>query len=479
VGRVAGGDGNPLIEGLSPMDQPVGLGTTASHGQAFSPPLTLFSFLWAVATLFHVASYDQWTEARLTIPTAFWVLLQPKSTLAVVALALAHVCETFVSSPFIPNHQLFAALANTTLIAGASVLALRTRRLAVSRDALFNAFAPAVRIALLVLYVFAVFHKLNTDWFDPRVSCGSTLYGALHNRFPVLPQSALWATGAIYLSLGFEIAIPLLLAVERTRHAGVLVGATFHWFLALHPFHGFYNFSSMLLALFSLFIRPELVTHLLERLGERRMRMVSLTMTALLAACFFLSVSSVNQLLGGVDPFLRLWTFYGLAPVVALAVFADGDSNLRRESGWQVFALPQPVLAVLPIVVFLNGLSPYLGLKTETAWAMFSNLRTEGGVSNHLLVPASVQVFDYQRDLVQVTRSSNSFLRRSAREGQLVPYFEVLRRPNERIGFIRNGVEHPYKRVSDDPSFPGEVSFLQAKFLSFRPVDRRRQTCNH
>ena len=62
-------------------------------------------------------------------------------------------------------------------------------------------------------------------------------------------------------------------------------------------------------------------------------------------------------------------------------------------------------LCVVPLVVVLNGLSPYVGLKTETSWAMYSNLRTEVH-PNHFLVPASVKVFGYQDDLVEILATS-------------------------------------------------------------------------
>jgi hypothetical protein len=55
------------------------------------------------------------------------------------------------------------------------------------------------------------------------------------------------------------------------------------------------------------------------------------------------------------------------------------------------------------LIALGNGVTPYLGLKTVANYSMFSNLRTEGGQSNHLLIPAG-QFFlaEYQTDLVRV-----------------------------------------------------------------------------
>jgi hypothetical protein len=123
---------------------------------------------------------------------------------------------------------------------------------------------------------------------------------------------------------------------------------------------------------------------------------------------------------------------------------------------------------------------PYAGLETETAWAMFSNLRTEGGRSNHLLVPAAFQVFGCQRDLVRVTSSSDRILSLMASKGQLVPYFELARRPNASVSYLRNGVERRFARVSDDPAFSGPMPIAVRRFMLFRGVDAgEKQSCVH
>jgi hypothetical protein len=72
--------------------------------------------------------------------------------------------------------------------------------------------------------------------------------------------------------------------------------------------------------------------------------------------------------------------------------------------------VPRAVLLPLVALVGFNGLCPYLGLKTTLCYAMFSNLRTEGGTTNHLFIPASWQVFDVQQDLVTILDSSDDAL---------------------------------------------------------------------
>ena len=47
-------------------------------------------------------------------------------------------------------------------------------------------------------------------------------------------------------------------------------------------------------------------------------------------------------------------------------------------------------------------MNPYLGLRTAGTFSMFSNLRTEGKVSNHLLLSKNpIKIWNYQEDIVK------------------------------------------------------------------------------
>lgn len=59
---------------------------------------------------------------------------------------------------------------------------------------------------------------------------------------------------------------------------------------------------------------------------------------------------------------------------------------------------------VMLLFTFLNGAAPYLGLKTQSTWTMFSNLQVEGGRSNHFFIPCW-QPFSFLRDVVVVLDS--------------------------------------------------------------------------
>jgi hypothetical protein len=73
---------------------------------------------------------------------------------------------------------------------------------------------------------------------------------------------------------------------------------------------------------------------------------------------------------------------------------------------------------------------------------MFANLRTEGGISNHLVFASPVPLFPYLTDVVAVEEATDhGHLPWMAANGMLMPYVRVLmeleRHPEARISFRR------------------------------------------
>jgi hypothetical protein len=149
------------------------------------------------------------------------------------------------------------------------------------------------------------------------------------------------------------------------------------------------------------------------------------------------------------------------------------------------FSIPHLSFAILPVVVFLNGLSPYLGLKTENSYAMFSNLRTEGNISNHYIMPTSFQIFDFQKDMVEIVSSSDPRLQLLANENKLMVFFSfknyVAQVRPERIEYIRNGQNHTFLLSSTDSGEPLLKSNpILKKLLNFRTISKTEpQPCSH
>lgn len=138
---------------------------------------------------------------------------------------------------------------------------------------------------------------------------------------------------------------------------------------------------------------------------------------------------------------------------------------------------------ILLIWVVVNGLCPYLGLKTAGVFTMHSNLRTEGGTSNHLFIPTFLQIFKFQRDLVFIADSSDPFLRKHAKQRNRLPYF-VLRsyisqaaqrgEKNIEVTFVREGKTRILNNAEKDPELSKPYPFLLRKWMFFRAVRSER-----
>ena len=345
------------------------------------------------------------------------------------------------------------------------------RTFAVEPGTLYRTFAPIVRLELIILYFFAVLHKLNADFLDPQISCAVHFYAAQLQSLPF----ALAGAVPIYLTLAVETAIPLLLCWPLTRNAGILLGLLFHAAVGFNPISEFYNFSSMIFALLFLFASLRLdagwpTRYLFRPLWWEGVPFYGKSVLAVGAVLVFvgLVVAAPAELA------LPLWGLYS-AGLILLFVLLPKAPPARPAFSFR----PWPVLLV-PLLIGLNGCSPYLGLKTETAFAMYSNLRTEGGQSNHLLVPAGVQLFGFQRDLVEIKDSSSGFLASLARRKLMLPFFEVRallqQHPNTSLTYER----HAGPNTSPGAQLRQPIPWPLRKLLYFRPVTHSgRQPCFH
>ncbi|MFD3000914.1 hypothetical protein ACFS7Z_11115 [Pontibacter toksunensis] len=142
-------------------------------------------------------------------------------------------------------------------------------------------------------------------------------------------------------------------------------------------------------------------------------------------------------------------------------------------------------LLVFPVIVFINGMCPYLGLKTESSFAMFSNLRTEGGVTNHYFMPIELQIFGYQKDAVEFISSSDPNLQKLADNNQLLVYQKFKSYFSDKkpamVEYIRNGNRYRYEAGNAELyNELTQVNPLLRKLFDFRHFSKDGpQPCAH
>ena len=461
----------------------------------------LFSMAWAIAALFHMANHRSYTVSLayflLTI-SAILVLVRPSSIGRLTIFILLQIFQVLTTSPNVSNHWLFTAFVNLTIIQAILYLAIKNKSFAIHKDELLKTFAPVVRIELLILYFYVVFHKLNADFFAPVVSCATEFLVAQDTTGLAATNIDLLSFNA-YLTIFIEAAIPLFLCFKKTRNAGLLIGLLFHCIVAYNPKNGFYDFSSMIFGTYILFTSQEFTdqvyrgyTALVSWKNKFKKSVSAFTLprlfvilggVAVVFSLFILLILTLNT-----KNFFRelFWSTYNFS---FIAIFLLAMSKTRSNQvaiAINPFKLPAWSFLLFPLIVFMNGLSPYLGLKTENSFAMFSNLRTEGGKTNHYIVPASTQVFDYQKDLVELVSSSDSYLQEAADRNQLMVFFSLknyikFKRPM-RVEYLRNGRRHVFD-LSNPSTHAGLLTpqpLLLRKLLGFRTISKYDpQPCNH
>ncbi|MEM6915261.1 MAG: HTTM domain-containing protein, partial [Verrucomicrobiota bacterium] len=281
-------------------------------------PFATFSFVWGVSTLVHQLAFTFWTESWqgwVLVLAAVAVIWQPSCVIRFLVLVGAALINLWNKLPFVPNHVLYEGMlhliialgalnfflkgkgreafgdkagswkknlplflggivikalyfllpesfhgyglgAITTLVMlfGIAKLLLQGEPIGEGRD-LLSRFAPVMRAAVVLMYLWAVVQKLNWDYFNPDVTCAGVLHKEINVYFGSILPEAPWAlVGAAIGSLVFELGIPLLLLFKKTRYVGFVTAVGFHLWLSIHPAAGIYSFTSLILAFLLLFL---------------------------------------------------------------------------------------------------------------------------------------------------------------------------------------------------------------------------------
>lgn len=475
--------------------------------------LSIFTFLWACQALVHQEFYSKWLGEGnvfgwiLTV-AALATLNNPRSLFLFVMMLAASIAYNVVKWPFVVNHILVETLINFTILAAIIWTLFASRKVASkkstagqhSRDQIYDRFAPVLKAMMVIMYYFAFIAKLNVDFFDVDLSCVSFMYGDLVRRIPFIPTADWAKSSAIWSTIAIEAAIPILLTFRRTRYAGVAIGMPFHLMLGLI---GHRTFSALAFALYALFLMTPLqivvqrqLTRISDHFGNRWNTIVTLLRVLTVSGVIFLLAADLSgNYRAGYGPFLIYrfaWGFWILwSCMIAWLYFSAMTLHFMQRHDWRAAsptAKPQWLWAIC-FLVCLNGSSQYLGLKTETCFTMYSNLRTEGRVNNHLFMPA-LRLAGYQDDLVEILETNDPELKKLIDQQQLITFFEFQSRlgtqrdtPHLTVTYVRDGQVSTFTRLkgtSNDKRFDSPPPLILRKLLFFRPVPKSdRCACQH
>jgi len=400
-----------------------------------------------------------------------------------LAMIAVEVVAVGLDMPDVGSHTLLVLVIGATVLVHVGWSACRDRQLP-DAGVLFTRIAPFLGIQLLLLFGLSALAKMNTGFFDVHTSCAAVMSRQVTWFRPSLVDGGWRIVPAIWGTVLVESTLPVLLAVRRTRLIGLAVGMTFSAVLALA---GNAPFSALALAVYVVFLPSGAPTYLRTRVMRRpgvvrwarRARRWGTSPGALVVTVAALVIGAAVYPSSGPRPppvsaGLRLVVFGMLA---AGAVMCIGLARVRSPlRSLRSMRLGRPVFAVGVALVLANGIAPYVGLKTESAFTMFSNLYTEPGYWNHLFVPEAVRVFNGQDEVVRITGSNDPELAAASRDGTTFVRFELDRylRSHPRtiasytIATHTSGTEPEATMTAvSAPRPPGP---LVAKIVKFQPV---------
>lgn len=444
----------------------------------FARFLGLFATLHVFYYLFRGAPGDVQPTAPVLFALGLGLIVVPGARALFIGLIAALALDGWLHAPTHSNHTMLLNFFVVTVIAAGGWHAWRGS----PWDRFFADIRPVGRCLLLIMYTFGIFHKINTGFLNPEVSCAVVLWREM-------PAPLVWIDTApmhylaIYGTFAVEAVIMAMLILPRFRHWGICAGIGFHGLLALSGYAMYPVFSTLAIVLHTLFISPasaQAVTQSARWQGlDRALRSLpgaGLLLTGLAGIAFFAMQRDYTQV-------ALIWMALVAWPLILLATKGAADPESDR-TGAQ-FAAPLMVLNVIPVLFFLNAISPYLGLKNAQSMNMFANLRLEGGVSNHLVLPGAPGPFAYLSDVVEVTGIDGQPLivrgYEDVRMGLVFSDFMALARgldPATEVSFLRNGTAMGPMSAAEvlatqtGPQVPGWAS----RFVHFHPVilDRPR-----
>jgi hypothetical protein len=457
----------------------------------------------------HQATFDRWRYSPLgwtLVVLATALILRPSSLPILAAVVTVDFAYSLQCLPQTANHLVFEGMIcfGWWLALGAHAAKRlrhgqpRTLWRALEHDRgephpLEPSRAPLC-LALLLVYWLSVLHKLNYDFIDPATSCASYMYRRVVQALPFLPRG-IWAEqAAIWGTLLAEATLPVLLLWRRTWQVGLVAALSFHLMLAFDPTPGIYSFTGLLFALFVLVLpdvfvsaaREELQA-LVARVGARRLRLAR--GAALLVLALVLAHGATRNdgwaFRAGFYFFL-IWAVV-VAAGYSIAMSRVPEAGVAPPLAWRELARAPVWAWMVPALVLLNGFNPYLGLRTQLSFSMFSNLRTEGGLSNHWFMPRLISLGHYQEDLVEIIASDDAELAEYQNKQLLLPYFEFRRMvsglADVNVTYRRGGVEQTFRCAAgrcNDAELAEPYSRLLGRLLYFRPVDKGpHMLCRH
>tara|TARA_B100000686_G_scaffold301492_1_gene336833 strand:+ start:249 stop:1682 length:1434 start_codon:yes stop_codon:yes gene_type:complete len=371
--------------------------------------------------IFYVSAYflneaESWNNiysSLLSLTLLIFCLISSKYRYIVFILFLI-ISSYFIFNkyPRVSNHSTLILFVNIFLFLSLiSKLLSNNNKLFISD----NDFL-VLRWSLIIVYFFTGFHKLNYDFLFSEYSCANWYHTKL--LFNITNQIIKPYPEFIYIISPFlvvilEITESIGLMFRRTQLIGLYSFILLHIYLSLG---GFIDFAAVCISLMIAFIPSKsyqkhqhvfsqeinLLFVKIDRLYFYVLGLISIGIIVFFERTFNIIQSNNHRIIVFISGLLFIlnlayFSWYFIQKVCKERIFVWQAENL-------FYKIPIQVYSFMALLLF-QGSQNYLGLSTAGTFSMFSNLRTEGGSSNHLILKHNpIEIFDFQKDLVYIEK---------------------------------------------------------------------------
>ncbi|HZF08055.1 MAG TPA: hypothetical protein VFE33_04620 [Thermoanaerobaculia bacterium] len=442
----------------------------------------VFTTSWALAILFHLSTPQgggRSPTGLLLFGAATAVVFWPTCALSLLALCALQIVQFWYRLPRAQSSEYFKFICGLCLLSTYARLSLAQSTLQVEPEAWLRSALPLLRLAVSLLFLAAVLHKLNQDFLRTGVSFAPPFFDRVLEVFgfsspPWIQHSSSYATILIESFLGIGLLFP------ATRLLAILVLLSFFFVVGLQ---GIAQFSSLMYASALWFFDDKVLGSTASYLGSASRSHLAFAVGCLLLFSSALLLRRGSMLL---VPAVSLFSAY-VVFALTRALLAGGASAVVSTPSFPL----SPGQVALLLLFSLNELGPYIGYKDWPSFRMYSNLRT-GLSGNHLFLRAWIFVpFFRGRREVAITAATKHLLyldHGETGEEFYVPYSSLaaiaryhLRHPTPDLGDSLRQIEYDHQ---DTREAEGLESFgrkgrswldflLPARFFYHFPASRR------
>jgi hypothetical protein len=282
----------------------------------------------------------------------------------------------------------------------------------------------------------------------------------------------------VVIVIAWELIGGLLLAFPRAQLPVLAFSWGMHSTLALI---GFVDFAALALALLFTFV-PEPYRAMLG--GRVKVPFLPLSVHRV---HLYLAINIVSGIFSGLHHRLAAGIVFNVAALVFLWPLLSAIAARRPTPPWTGVPLSSPVtprwMFIFPGILILHGMTSYLGLRTAGNFSMFSNLRTEGPVSNHYLLRKNpLKLWGYQEDVVSFIdiddRQARIGYQYQELKGNQLPVVEFRKliyqwtRAGVRVPmtFEYRGQVYSTKDIANDPVWRTATRDWEMMLMDFRSI---------